>query len=430
MANSIGVCGAVRNRDVKSAGCGSIVRNASLADTEGFDLLGRELGHDVDLAIGAAVAGGAVFQNASSEPLSVFRAALKASISDIETHPPGRLFQDFLRKGPYEGEGEAPPELREQRLSDEDTTSAIAFIYAHMVNCFKGAITELLATAPCLAVLRQLQQDGDLPDDARLYVGDAVWTRRLRGAGLAKGADFHILIEDRTVGTPSSITLAGVGEVKSYSTSEGHLTGQLEKHVCRAGKGMRVNGVDYPAERISVGFGKDRRVARIAVLPDDWELPRTFHFEPSDHGRTLHVDSGACPPGRDRIVRMGDDEWWITLRWSKEALAAAAYDMTFWYMEKVGEVIYSDGVPKDWMEMSPAEAGRNAVKMMLYYAILRCRTARENQRAIALYNSYCFGYALGMHFKNAEGRREMLWPEDLDEILAVGRTKHGCRIVR
>ena len=79
--------------------------------------------------------------------------------------------------------------------------------------------------------------------------------------------------------------------------------------------------------------------------------------------------------------------------------------------------------------MTPAEAGRNVVKMMLYYAILRCRTARENQRAIALYNSYSFGYALGMSFKNSNGRREMLWPEDLDEILVRGKTKHGCSIV-
>jgi len=66
--------------------------------------------------------------------------------------------------------------------------------------------------------------------------------------------------------------------------------------------------------------------------------------------------------------------------------------------------------------------------MMLYYAILRCRTARESQRAIALYNTYGFGYALGMHFKNAKAGREMLWPEDLDEILASGKTKHGYRI--
>jgi hypothetical protein len=121
-------------------------------------------------------------------------------------------------------------------------------------------------------------------------------------------------------------------------------------------------------------------------------------------------------------------EWQVTLRWSKEALNAAAYGMTFWFMEKVGEVVYSRGVPKNWEEMTPAEAGQNAAKMMLYYAILRCRTARENQRAIALYNSYCFGYALGMNFRNPRGKREMLWPQDLDEILKDGQNRDGCKI--
>jgi hypothetical protein len=103
--------------------------------------------------------------------------------------------------------------------------------------------------------------------------------------------------------------------------------------------------------------------------------------------------------------------------------------MTFWFMEKVGEVLYSDGVPKEWEGMTPAEAGQNAAKMMLYYAILRCRTVREDQRAIALYNSYSFGFALGMNFRNPKGQREMLWPQDLDEILAIGQNKDGCKIV-
>jgi hypothetical protein len=76
--------------------------------------------------------------------------------------------------------------------------------------------------------------------------------------------------------------------------------------------------------------------------------------------------------------------------------------------------------------MSPAEAGRNAAKMMLYYAILRCRTIREEQRAITLYNSYGYGYALGMNYKNPEGKHEMLWPQDLDEILSTGKTENGC----
>ncbi len=38
------------------------------------------------------------------------------------------------------------------------------------------------------------------------------------------------------------------------------------------------------------------------------------------------------------------------------------------------------------------------------------------------------GYALGMNFRNPQGRREMLWPQDLDEIAINGQTAYGCRI--
>ena len=95
-------------------------------------------------------------------------------------------------------------------------------------------------------------------------------------------------------------------------------------------------------------------------------------------------------------------------------------------MGQVVEIVYSKSVPKGWEEMMPPEAGRNAAKMMIYYAILRCRSIQEKQRAIALYNSYGYGYALGMNYKNVKARREMLWIEDLDEILTAGKTKHGC----
>jgi hypothetical protein len=38
-------------------------------------------------------------------------------------------------------------------LTDNETASVITFIYSHMVNCFKGALTEMLAVAPCSRAL-------------------------------------------------------------------------------------------------------------------------------------------------------------------------------------------------------------------------------------------------------------------------------------
>jgi hypothetical protein len=394
----------------------------SLADTVGFEILGKALGKDVEVSLGKAIAAGVVFHS-GSDPLTVFREALSESIRTIETNERNILFQRFLRDGPYEDNGKIPPEIVSKRLCDDETAAAIIFIYYRVINFFQGALAELLAAAPCCEVLRTLKREGVLAKAAKLYVGDVVGVHRQNQKGILKGADFHILIEE-----PQRLTVAGVAEIKSYFQSEKRLKAQLDKHLLRAKEGLRVNDTDYPPENVSVGYGKKRLAVRIAVLPDDWKLPRTFRFKATKRGRSLIVDPGVPAKQGDQIERIKDDRWQITLKWSKEALAAAAYEITFWYMGKVGEAIYSHGVPKEWAEMTPAEAGRNAAKMMLYYAILRCRTRFERQRAIALYNSYGFGYALGTSFKNAEGRREMLWPEDLDEILVDGYTKHGCRL--
>ena len=408
----------------------SMLSNAlSLADTIGFELLGTDLSKDAESGLKAALASGAVFQG-GNDPLSIFRATVQASIREIQTDERGRLFQRFLRDGPYESEGDIPAELRSQRLTDDETASVIAFIYSFMVNSFKGAVTELLAGAPCQRLVEQLRLSGVLPASTRLYVGDTVMVLRKTGKGVLKGADMHALVVHGQLTVAPNVTVAGVAEVKSGRKSVAAMCRQLDQHILRTRHGVRVAGVPYPAAEVRLGCGPKTSILRITVQPSDWRLPRTFRFENTECGRLLRVDETVTSPKDDQVTNLGDDRWHIILKSSKEAIAQAAYEMTFWYMEKVGEIIYSDpdAMPKDWQEMTPAEAGRNAAKMMLYYAILRCRTPRENQRAIALYNTYGFGYALGMSFRNAEGRREMLWPQDLDEILQSGKTKHGCRI--
>lgn len=392
-----------------------------LAQGAGFDLLGPDLARDVESAIQAALSGGALFAQGVDAP-GIFRKVLGETIRDIDGHPRGKLFQEFLRKGPFEGGGEFPTDMVGKRLSDADTRKAVTFIYSHMVNCFKGAITELLAAKACADLTRRLRREGELPRGARLYVGDSVMIPRSGRKGALKGADLHILLEEP--GRNAKVVVAGLGEVKSYLLPEEKLRQQLNQHVRRARGGLRVRGVDYPGKAVRVGDRTAQQVIRIVVVPDTWRLPRAFHFE----GSALHVEPGTPLRVTDETVQVGRYEWRITLRWSQEALAEAAYGMTFWYMGKVGELIYSDGVPKEWQEMTPVEAGENAVKMMLYYAIQRCGTLREKQRAIALYNTYCFGYALGMSFRNEHRRREMLWPEDLEQILATGRTKTGCAL--
>ncbi|MFB3896816.1 MAG: hypothetical protein ACE14V_11010 [bacterium] len=392
---------------------------ATIENSVGFELIGDILGQDLETRLALALASDTVFPT-GNDPISIFRSALSSSIRNIQTHPRGKLFQEFLIKGPYGDHGPIPQDKRDLFSSDEEVTRVIAFIYGHMVNCFKGAITELFATVPCIKIINQLQQEGKLPATARLYAGDTVYVKKLNKEGYAKGADLHILIDNDIAALNTKITIAGVGEVKSYFRPKKHLIAQVDNHILRLKKGIKVGMTEYSSENIAIGYGKTPYLARITVYPDTWKLPRTFHFEPNEKGRLLYVDPMQPPEYDDRITRINETDWQVTLRWSKEAIAEAAYEMTFWYMGKVGEEIYAQQKPKGLEYMSPDEAGRNVAKMMLYYSILRCRTDREYQRAIALYNSYCFGYALGMNYKDDKGRREMLWPEDLDKLAAVG----------
>jgi hypothetical protein len=87
-------------------------------------------------------------------------------------------------------------------------------------------------------------------------------------------------------------------------------------------------------------------------------------------------------------------------------------------MEQLGVDLFHTGSP--WPEMTPEQAGANAATQSLYYAIRRSRSRSAEQRAIALYNAYGFGYALGTSYKDRTGRRHMLWPEDLREMLVDG----------
>jgi hypothetical protein len=400
----------------------------SLAQSVGFELIDDALARDLRTALRLALDQGVVFCDGAT-PLAIFRHSLANAIGRIHEDGRAALFQRFLKDGPYEDVGPMPAKLRDKRLSDDETTRVITFIYSHMVNCFKGQVTELLAVNLCLRILRELQTEKRLPCEARLYFGDTVLVSAKHGAGFAKGADLHILVEPRSTKSKPSVMIAGIAEVKSYFRSRKQFREQLNDHIVRARQRLRVGDSIYSPDQISVGCGGSRRAVRITVCPARWTLPRAFRFEHKDGRKFLYVDPGVPPAASDSVLRLGPMEWRVTLRWSKEALDAAAYGMTFWFMEKVGEFVYSNGVPKDWAEMTPAEAGQNAAKMMLYYAILRCRTARENERAIALYNSYSFGYALGMNFRNPKGKREMLWPQDLDEILANGQNKDGCKIV-
>src|SRR5262249_37942653 len=135
------------------------------------------------------------------------------------------------------------------------------------------------------------------------------------------------------------------------------------------------------------------------------------------------------PLPSDRWEHSGS-EFVLTLRWSKRALEEAAYGFTFWYISELGARAFAKDPPPEWKDMTTEEMGMNAVKSSLYSALMRFPTGSPvEQKAIALYNSYGFGYSLGMNFRTEPDRRAMLFFEDLVEILDKGysllRDEHG-----
>ncbi|MCJ7600472.1 MAG: hypothetical protein MUO63_03105 [Desulfobulbaceae bacterium] len=386
------------------------------------EILGPDLANDVLLSIRSALEANVIFGK-DKKPEAILKDAVASAITDIEER--ASQLHRFLRDGPYEGNGDIPSELQDKRLPDEETSKVITFIYSHVVNCFQGNLAELLAAEPCAQLIKNFKATGQLPATAKLYVGDAILFAAESEKRLRKAADMHaILIQP---GKPPKAVVHGVVEVKSYPCSISRLKAQLAKHIARAREGSRICITSDSGNSEFSGNCPDN-VFTVAITPATWKLSRNFSYVQKEGNSFWNTDKPIPPLECNSVKQIGTNNWRIILRWSKEALAAAAYEMTFWYMEKLGEAIFSEKLPDAWSRMTPAKAGRNAAKMMLYYAIPRSISHRGEQRALALYNTYGFGYALGMNFRDAKGRREMLWSEDLHEIARDGVTKYGCSI--
>jgi hypothetical protein len=280
-----------------------------------------------------------------------------------------------------------------------------------MINRFKGEQAELLAIQPCLELVRQLQSENTLPTNVKLYVGDMVGERRKLDAGSidadvrwgshTKGAD-GLMVAQGEKDAEGPLTICGVIEVKSMQLSRHRLMAQIDHHIARLAGGVRLGTRDWASECVTI----DNPV-QVMVIPSNWKLNRSWQMVPTKAGHTLVLPEPEDPPVATQTEQIGPRTYQIKLAWSQEALNQAAYEMTFWYMSQVGEHIYTaKSVPPEWAEMSPVEAGYNAIKMMLYCMPLRPLPRRKALLAIKLYNVYSFGYPAGIDAK------KMLWLDD------------------
>jgi hypothetical protein len=375
---------------------GAIISNQSLADDLAESI---EVGLDLDSVH-------------LSNPLSVwavFEHSLNAAIRDINQHPKGRLLKRLIKHGSLNPDD---PETRtssgEEVLSDTECEECINFIFSHMVNRFKGDLAELLAIQPCTEILRGHQNTCKLSSTACMYLGDTIGERRRSSPrecrapeawlGFAKGAD-GLIVEFND----SELSVLGVIEVKSMNRPIAIVKRQIQRHVERMAGGLKIGPEAWEPSAIKVG-----KYLSIMVIPASWKLSRDWHWVATGDSRAMVYDHTDQPPSQTLIMEQQPRFWIVRLSWSSEALEQAAYEMTFWYMAQIGKEVFSEsGLPKEWEDMSVEEAGRNSIKMMLYYIMLRYITRRQGLRATKLYNVYSFGYPIGVD------ARDMLWPEDL-----------------
>ncbi len=349
----------------------------------------------------------------------IFKQSLDTAIRDIENHPRGKLFRRLIEYGPHHPDDpESLVSDGEMTLSDPECGECVQFIFSHMINRFKGELAELLSIKPCLDLVIQLQNKGQLPSNAHLYMGDVIQerrrTRNTKGksnahkGNFAKGADG--LIVEPTISlyadSKDSLNIHGVIEIKSMSVSAKKIIGQINSHISRLEGGLKLAGTIWPPDRLCISD-----VFRIIVIPSTWKLSREWHSIKTDRGRMIVLSEPPEPPLKTGIEKIQYNTWKIILAWSEELLNQAAYEMIFWYMSQVGKHIYAQkSLPKEWKDMTAEEAGYNSIKMMLYYLPLRYIPERQTRLAIKLYNVYSFGYPLGKDSK------DMLWPEDFPAI--------------
>lgn len=309
----------------------------------------------------------------------IFKQSLDTAIRDIENHPRGKLFRRLIEYGPHHPDDpESLVSDGERTLSDPECGECVQFIFSHMINRFKGELAELLSIKPCLDLVKQLQNEGQLPSNAHLYMGDVIQERRrarktrgnsnVKQGNFAKGAD-GLIVEPTTSqydDSKDSLTIRGVIEVKSMSVSAKKIIGQINSHISRLEGGLKLAGTIWPPDRLGISD-----VFRIIVTPSTWKLNREWHSIKTDQGRKIVLSEPPESPLKTRVEKIQNKTWKIMLAGSEELLNQSAYEMTFWYMSQVGKHIYAQkSLPKEWKDMTAEEAGYNSIKKLPYILVL------------------------------------------------------------
>jgi hypothetical protein len=373
----------------------------------------RYLSESIYESIFLAVKNPDVLLDYKSTVINVFNRFLDNSIRDIENHEKGKLFKRLIEYGGLSFNDKSlsdfPPKTV---LGDEEFVSAVNFIYSFIINRFKGDLAEILAIESCKRLLKELQLKSSLSENAKIAFGDYIKEYQKTGI-LAKGADGLFIDMDNS---NNSVVVKGVIEIKSMPIPVSKILKQIQNHITRLEKGVSLGLKEFNSEKV---ICNPQDVIKIIVVPSTWKVNRHFTWLNENGIRKMSFPEPDKPQNDSKIEEFGKNIYKIILKWSKEALEQAAYEMTFNYMSAVGISVFENKpLPKGLEDMPLDKIGYNSIIEKIYHNMqpyhfediqknLSRQQKIEKIRMIKLFNVYSFGYPLGIDSK------QMLWAEDL-----------------
>lgn len=308
----------------------------------------------------------------------IFKYSLHAAIRDIENHPRNKLLLRLIESDAYDDS---------IVLSNAECGLCVEFIYSHLINRFKGELSELLALEHCINLIGQLRQNGQLSSDIQLFWGETIQERRkfkltteqgsfVRWGAYTKGAD-GLLVEQAQGGSQNQLKIQGIIEVKSVTYTKKKVLEQIDQHLERLEGGFKLNEKEWAKEKLILS-PTDNNIIRIVILAS----LRRKEVEP------LSLEKVAMPL-QVIIDEFEPNCWRISLPWTQETLNLAAYQMTFWYM-----TVLHKGINIEEALVMPEQTSCHTIKMILHNILLRPLSHRQKRFTSILYDTYCSCYPL------------------------------------
>lgn len=276
------------------------------------------------------------------------------------------------------------------QVPESEVRWCIEYLYSHVVLKCQGLLAEFLAQQELAAWLSLEVAAHRLGPQVLLASGESLRVARPGSSGTLgdRGPDALLMVERDT-----SLLIVGVVEIKSFPTTFRSVETQFGRHCSRLRHGFRLGKRTHAEDAIRPGWWDTNRGWQEGRSAEDWDRVLQVLVSPP---RRLGSPPIECGPVRHRV----------DLPVCKKPLATTAFTLSVRFLEDIARQAFAAGSP--WPEMSPEEAGTNAVIEALYHILHEDRPGSRHARLVAtrLYNVYGFGYAAG------GSTRDMLWVED------------------